>query len=77
MFLLVLKEVFVDPSRDESLIFKLLDFKHDVRDNGSAAWFLQDLASEQDAEGCTVAFLFLVSVIVEFCYFSTIFIFRE
>ncbi|XP_010551533.1 PREDICTED: ran guanine nucleotide release factor [Tarenaya hassleriana] len=44
------QEVFVDPARDESLIFELLDFKHDVGDNGSAAWFLQDLAREQDAE---------------------------
>ncbi|KAJ4711315.1 Ran guanine nucleotide release factor [Melia azedarach] len=48
------QEVFVDPSRDESLIFELLDFKHDVGDTGSAAWFLQDLATEQDAEGCTL-----------------------
>ncbi|KDO82897.1 hypothetical protein CISIN_1g028780mg [Citrus sinensis] len=48
------QEVFVDPSRDESLIFELLDFKLDVGDNGSAAWFLQDLATEQDAEGCTL-----------------------
>ncbi|KAA0034408.1 putative ran guanine nucleotide release factor [Cucumis melo var. makuwa] len=48
------QEVFVDPSRDESLIFELLDFKHDVGDNGSAVWFLQDLATEQDAEGSMV-----------------------
>ncbi|KAK1552972.1 hypothetical protein Q3G72_026569 [Acer saccharum] len=48
------QEVFVDPARDESLIFELLDFKDDVGDNGSAAWFLQDLATEQDAEGCTL-----------------------
>ncbi|KDP41182.1 hypothetical protein JCGZ_15589 [Jatropha curcas] len=48
------QEVFVDPARDESLIFELLDFKHDVADNGSATWFLQDLANEQDAEGCTL-----------------------
>ncbi|XP_023552843.1 probable ran guanine nucleotide release factor [Cucurbita pepo subsp. pepo] len=48
------QEVFVDPSRDESLIFELLDFKHDVEDNGSAVWFLQDLATEQDAEGSVV-----------------------
>ncbi|XP_021890626.1 probable ran guanine nucleotide release factor isoform X2 [Carica papaya] len=47
------QEVFVDPARDESLIFELLDLKHDVGDNGSATWFLQDLATEQDAEGCT------------------------
>ncbi|KAK3227601.1 hypothetical protein Dsin_007463 [Dipteronia sinensis] len=46
------QEVFVDPARDESLIFELLDFKEDVGDNGSAASFLQDLATEQDAEGC-------------------------
>ncbi|KAL6983495.1 hypothetical protein U1Q18_016881 [Sarracenia purpurea var. burkii] len=45
------QEVFVDPARDESLIFELLDLKHDVTDNGSAAWFLQDLSTEQDAEG--------------------------
>lgn len=44
----------MDPSRDESLFFELLDFKHDVADNGSAAWFLQDLAREQDAEGSLV-----------------------
>jgi len=41
----------VDPSRDESLIFELLDFKAEVGDIGSASWFLNDLASEQDAEG--------------------------
>ncbi|XP_015867839.3 uncharacterized protein LOC107405317 [Ziziphus jujuba] len=48
------QEVFVDPARDESLIFELLDLKHDVGDNGSATWFLQDLATEQDAEGSMV-----------------------
>ncbi|KAI4328419.1 hypothetical protein L6164_020776 [Bauhinia variegata] len=48
------QEVFADPNRDESLIFELLEFKHDVADNGSAAWFLQDLAAEQDAEGSVV-----------------------
>ncbi|KAH6809475.1 ran guanine nucleotide release factor [Perilla frutescens var. frutescens] len=48
------QEVFVDPARDESLIFELLDLKTDVADHGSATWFLQDLASEQDAEGTTV-----------------------
>ncbi|KAK7274807.1 hypothetical protein RIF29_15906 [Crotalaria pallida] len=48
------QEVFADPSRDESLIFELLEFKPDVPDNGSATWFLQDLAREQDAEGCVV-----------------------
>ncbi|XP_047959278.1 ran guanine nucleotide release factor-like [Salvia hispanica] len=48
------QEVFVDPARDESLIFELLDLKTDVADHGSATWFLQDLANEQDAEGATV-----------------------
>ncbi|KAK8658278.1 hypothetical protein V6N13_036486 [Hibiscus sabdariffa] len=45
------QEVFVDPACDESLIFELLDFKHEVGDDGSAVWFLQDLAIEQDGEG--------------------------
>lgn len=54
---LVWQEVFVDPSRDESLIFELLDFKSDVGDNGSASWFLQDLAREQDAEAFKVTHL--------------------
>ncbi|PIN00160.1 RAN guanine nucleotide release factor [Handroanthus impetiginosus] len=44
------QEVFVDPTRDESLIFELLDLKAEVADEGSATWFLQDLANEQDAE---------------------------
>ncbi|KAL0358074.1 UNVERIFIED_CONTAM: Ran guanine nucleotide release factor [Sesamum calycinum] len=48
------QEVFVDPARDESLIFELLDLKTDVADQGSATWFLQDLANEQDAEGTMV-----------------------
>ncbi|KAI3467362.1 hypothetical protein Pfo_024025 [Paulownia fortunei] len=48
------QEVFVDPTRDESLIFELLDLKTDVADHGSATWFLQDLAKEQDAEGTMV-----------------------
>lgn len=48
------QEVYADPSRDESLIFELLDLKVDVADNSSATWFLQDLASEQDAEGAMV-----------------------
>lgn len=41
----------MDPARDESLIFELLELKQEVADNGSATWFLQDLATEQDAEG--------------------------
>ncbi|OMO93159.1 Ran-interacting Mog1 protein [Corchorus capsularis] len=48
------QEVFVDPTRDESLIIELLDYKHEVADNGSAVWFLQDLANEQDGEGFTL-----------------------
>ncbi|CAI8587870.1 unnamed protein product [Vicia faba] len=48
------QEVFADPSRDESLIVELLEFKPDVADNGSAVWFLQDLAREQDAQGTVV-----------------------
>nr|GMD19611.1 probable ran guanine nucleotide release factor [Ipomoea batatas] len=52
------QEVFVDPARDESLIFELLELKQDVADNGSATWFLQDLANEQDAEGTMVILSF-------------------
>ncbi|XP_072972442.1 uncharacterized protein [Typha angustifolia] len=48
------QEVFADPSRDESLIIELLDLKHEVGDNGSALWFLRDIASEQDAEEAMV-----------------------
>ncbi|KAF3439442.1 hypothetical protein FNV43_RR17720 [Rhamnella rubrinervis] len=48
------QEVFGDPARDESLIFELLDLKQDVGDDGSATWFLQDLATEQEAEGSMV-----------------------
>ncbi|KAL2484612.1 Mog1/PsbP/DUF1795-like photosystem II reaction center PsbP family protein [Abeliophyllum distichum] len=48
------QEVFVDPTRDESLIFELIDLKANVPDEGSASWFLQDLANEQDAEGTMV-----------------------
>ncbi|KAL3824135.1 hypothetical protein ACJIZ3_020164 [Penstemon smallii] len=44
------QEVFVDPTRDESLIIELLDLKTEVADQSSATWFLQDLANEQDAE---------------------------
>ncbi|CAL5355092.1 unnamed protein product [Camellia sinensis] len=43
-----------DPERDESLIFELLELKHEVADNGSATWFLHDLATEQDAEGVMI-----------------------
>ncbi|KAK3003628.1 hypothetical protein RJ639_019627 [Escallonia herrerae] len=48
------QEVFVDSTRDESLIFELLELKVGVADNASATWFLQDLAREQDAEGNVV-----------------------
>lgn len=44
------QEVFVDPNRDESIIVELLELKDDVNDQSSASWFLEDLASEQDAE---------------------------
>ncbi|KAL5214629.1 hypothetical protein ABZP36_003781 [Zizania latifolia] len=43
------QEIFVDPARDESLIFELLDLKDEVEDGGSALWFLRDIANEQDA----------------------------
>lgn len=65
------QEAFADPSRDESLIIELLDLKHDVTDEASAVWFLQDLANEQDAEGGMV---FEQSGILEapgLCYRST------
>lgn len=63
---LLLKEVFVDPGRDESLIIELLDLKVDVADHGSATWFLQDLASEQDAEAITVKLKSLTSLFFEY-----------
>ncbi|XWS64272.1 hypothetical protein CRYUN_Cryun06bG0172100 [Craigia yunnanensis] len=53
-FPLRFQEVFVDPARDESFIFELLDYKHEVGDDGSSVWFLQDLAIEQDGEGFTL-----------------------
>ncbi|WOL01027.1 putative ran guanine nucleotide release factor [Canna indica] len=43
------QEVFSDPQQDESLVFELLELKHDVEDSGSAVRFLRDLAGEQDA----------------------------
>lgn len=48
----------MDPARDESLIFELLDLKREVGDDGSAVWFLQDLATEQEAEGGMVSLFF-------------------
>lgn len=61
----------MDPARDESLIFELLELKHEVGDNGSATWFLQDLANEQDAEGSVVIdfwLLFLHAGLVIKCF---------
>ena len=49
------QDVFVDPTRDESLIFELLDLKGEVEDAGSALWFLRDIANEQDAGDNMVA----------------------
>ncbi|XP_024522834.1 ran guanine nucleotide release factor [Selaginella moellendorffii] len=43
------QEVFADASRDESVIVELLELKPEIPDEQSASWFLQDLASEQDA----------------------------
>ncbi|KAJ3684914.1 hypothetical protein LUZ61_014078 [Rhynchospora tenuis] len=48
------QEVFVDPTRDESLIIELLDLKSEVADHESATWFLRDLAIEQDASDSVV-----------------------
>lgn len=56
--LFLLQEAFADPARDESLILELLELKHDVEDNGSAAHFFHDLATEQDAEGVVVILMF-------------------
>lgn len=56
----------MDPGRDESLIIELLDLKVDVADHGSATWFLQDLASEQDAEAITVKLKSLTSLFFEY-----------
>lgn len=50
----------MDPARDESLIFELLELKHEVGDDGSATWFLQDLATEQDADGSMVIPFFCI-----------------
>ncbi|MCE3052204.1 hypothetical protein HAX54_051854 [Datura stramonium] len=64
------QEVFVDPARDESLIIELLDLKMDIADSGSATWFLQDLANEQDAEGTTITEQSAVFEAPELCYRS-------
>lgn len=73
-FLEILKEVFADPNRDESLIFELLDIKHEVGDNESAVWFLRDIAGEQDAEDSMVNYSsssVLLSIII-FVKYKTI-----
>ncbi|XP_049400446.1 uncharacterized protein LOC125864469 [Solanum stenotomum] len=62
------QEVFVDPERDESLIIELLDLKMDVADSGSATWFIQDLANEQEAEGTTITEQSAVFEAPELCY---------
>lgn len=63
----------MDPTRDESLIFEFLEFKHDVGDDGSAVWFLQDLANEQEAEGDVVnLILTFISLFWFFWIFSHI-----
>ncbi|KAI5007988.1 hypothetical protein ZWY2020_009036 [Hordeum vulgare] len=41
-------EVLVDPARDESLIFELLDLKGEVEDGSNALWFSRDVPNEQD-----------------------------
>ncbi|GJN02699.1 hypothetical protein PR202_ga20077 [Eleusine coracana subsp. coracana] len=46
------QEVFVDPARDESLIFELLDLKGEVDDTGSALWFLRDIAKRAGRWPC-------------------------
>eukprot|EP00850_Spirogloea_muscicola_P006471 SM000030S11480 [mRNA] locus=s30:892653:893987:+ [translate_table: standard] len=43
------QEVFVDGARDESVIVELLELKRDVGDAAAAEWFLEDLATEQEA----------------------------
>lgn len=69
----------MDPGRDESLIIELLDLKLDVADSGSATWFLQDLANEQDAEGATVSSFFsgnLFFCSLHFCFIPLLSAFR-
>ncbi|KAI3699447.1 hypothetical protein L2E82_43767 [Cichorium intybus] len=46
------------PPRDEILIFELLELKHDVADNGSGTWFLQDLLGKRDV-AVQLGFLFI------------------
>ncbi|XP_021737653.1 probable ran guanine nucleotide release factor [Chenopodium quinoa] len=65
------QEAFADPSRDESLIVELLELKQEVADEGSAVWFLQDLAREQDAEGGMLIEQSGVLEVPGLCYGST------
>ncbi|GJY05638.1 ribonuclease H-like domain-containing protein [Tanacetum coccineum] len=50
------QEVFVDSAHEKSLIVEILELKDLVADNGSATWFLQDLAIGQNAEGTIITF---------------------
>lgn len=65
-----LQEAFADPARDESLIFELLELKHDVEDTGSAAHFFLDLATEQDAGGVVVILMFNTVVFADYVSYS-------
>ncbi|XP_021722912.1 ran guanine nucleotide release factor-like isoform X2 [Chenopodium quinoa] len=65
------QEAFADPCRDESLIVELLELKQEVADEGSAVWFLQDLAREQDAEGGMLIEQSGVLEVPGLCYRST------
>lgn len=47
----------MDADRDESIIVELLELKENVEDSGSARWFLQDLAMEQESEDSLVCLL--------------------
>ena len=42
-----LQEMLLDGGRDESITVEILEHVGDVRDNGSARWFLEDLAADQ------------------------------
>ncbi|KAK9675873.1 hypothetical protein RND81_11G037500 [Saponaria officinalis] len=65
------QEAFADSIRDESIIVELLDFEHDVADDASAVWFLQDLAREQNAESGMVIGQSEVLQAPDLCYLST------
>lgn len=46
----------MDANRDESIIVELLELKDTVEDQGSARWFLQDLAVEEDSQLSLVSY---------------------